>query len=180
MGTTKLAAGAAFPPFDVPQHGGGTLSVGQPAGGRDWQMVVVYRGKHCPICTRYMKTLNDLTAAFHEQGVDVIAISADTEDQATAQMGEVNPAYPVGYGMSIAQMEALGLYISNPRSPQETDHPFPEPGLFVINDAGAIQILDISNAPFARPDLNVVLGGIKFVRNPENNYPIRGTYSAST
>lgn len=177
MPEMKLAAGAAFPNFDVPQFGGGTLQVGVPTGGHDWQMVVVYRGKHCPICTRYLTTINDLLADFHAQGVDVVAVSADSAEQAETQLTDISPAFPVGYGMSIEQMRALGLYISTPRSDAETDHPFPEPGLFVINGAGQIQILDISNAPFARPDLNVVLGGIKFVRNPDNNYPIRGTYT---
>jgi peroxiredoxin len=174
MSTTKLAAGSAFPKFDLTQYGGGTLRVGTPTGGHDWQMVVVYRCKHCPICTRYLNTLNDLLAYFHAQGVDVVAISADTADQAEGQLTDISPKFPVGYGMTTAQMQTLGLYVSDPRSDKETDHPFPEPGLFVINADGHIQILDISNAPFARPDLNVVLGGLKFVRNPENDYPIRG------
>ena len=33
-------------------------------------------------------------------------------------------------------MQALGLYVSTPRSPQETDRPFAEPGLFLINPDG--------------------------------------------
>jgi len=70
-------------------------------------------------------------------------------------------------------MRALGLYISEPRSPRETDRPFPEPALFVVNPQGNIQIIDISNAPFARPDLNGVLKGLKFIQ--EKQYPIRGT-----
>jgi hypothetical protein len=68
---------------------------------------------------------------------------------------------------------ALGLYISEPRSPQETDRPFAEPGLFVINPKGRVQIADISHAPFARPDLSGILNGIKVIQ--ERNYPIRGT-----
>ena len=74
-------------------------------------------------------------------------------------------------------MRALGLYISDPRSAQETDRPFPEPGVFVINAEGNIQILDISNAPFARPDLESLANGIKFIR--ANDYPVRGTHRAA-
>jgi hypothetical protein len=36
-----------------------------------------------------------------------------------------------------------------------------------------VQIVDISNAPFARPDLDGILRGIKRIQ--ELNYPIRGT-----
>jgi hypothetical protein len=68
-----------------------------------------------------------------------------------------------------------GPYISEPRPPRETDRPFSEPGLFVINPQGQVQIVDISNAPFARPDLTGILNGVKFVR--EKDYPIRGTLS---
>jgi hypothetical protein len=70
-------------------------------------------------------------------------------------------------------MQALGLYVSNPRSPQETDRPFSEPGLFLINPAGQVQLIDISNAPFARPDLAGIARGAKRIQ--EMNYPIRGT-----
>lgn len=152
------------------------MNIGTPDGGNDWQMIVVYRGKHCPICTRYLSTLNELLPKFNELGVDVVAVSGDKEERAAIQLTDMNLDFAVGYDMSIAQMQALGLYISDPRSEQESDRPFAEPGLFIINDQGNIQILDISNAPFARPDLNVILGGIGFVRNPENNYPVRGMH----
>ena len=71
-------------------------------------------------------------------------------------------------------MQRLGLYISDPRSPEETDQPFAEPGLFVINPAGNLQIVDISNAPFSRPDLDGILGGLTFIQ--QKDYPIRGTH----
>jgi hypothetical protein len=69
-------------------------------------------------------------------------------------------------------MRTLGLYISDPRSPQETDHQFAEPGVFVINPRGETQIIDISNAPFARPALPALLKGLQFVISKD--YPIRG------
>jgi hypothetical protein len=82
-------------------------------------------------------------------------------------------SYPVGYALSIDQARELGLYISEPRSSQETDRPFAEPGTFVVNPDGALQIIDISNAPFSRPDPAGLLNGIKVIR--EKDYPIRGT-----
>ena len=72
-------------------------------------------------------------------------------------------------------MKSLGLYISNPRSEAETDRPFSEPGLFVINASNQVQLIDISNAPFVRPELNAIINGLAFIRNPDNQYPIRGT-----
>lgn len=178
MPATKLQAGEAFPKITVPRLGGGTVELGTPAPGRDWQLVVVYRGKHCPICTRYLGELNGVLDQLGELGVDVVAVSGDPEEKAKAQMEQVEPRFTVAYDLSIEQMETLGLYISNPRSPKETDRPFAEPGLFVVNAEGRIQIVDISNAPFVRPALETLVNGIKFIRDPQNNYPIRGTYAA--
>ena len=105
--------------------------------------------------------------------MQVAAVSADTKEKAETEAREEGWRFSVGYGLSQDQMRELGLYISEPRSPQETDRPFPEPGLFVTNPEGKIQIVDVSNAPFARPALDAILKGIKFIR--EKQYPIRGT-----
>jgi hypothetical protein len=46
----------------------------------------------------------------------------------------------------------------------ETDQPFFEPGLFMINGDGLIHTLDVSHSPFVRPDLCGALNGITFIR----------------
>jgi peroxiredoxin len=159
-----------MPRFTIPKAGGGEISVAAQPG---WQVLVVYRGKHCPICRTYLKTLDGLLDQFREIKTDVIAMSADTREKAETQVKEEGWRFPVGYGLSVDQMRTLGLYISEPRSPQETDRPFPEPGLFVINPEGRIQVVDVSNAPFARPDLGGICRGVKFIQ--EKQYPVRGT-----
>ncbi|WP_028863886.1 peroxiredoxin-like family protein [Psychromonas aquimarina] len=176
MTSNKFKAGDIFPPFELAAVNGGKIALGKPQTGSDWKMVIVYRGKHCPLCTRYLNEVEKLKDEFLALGVDIAAVSADSEVQATAHMEKLTVTYPVAYGLSVTQMQQLGLYISNPRSAQETDHPFAEPGLFVINDKGQVQIVDISNGPFVRPELGILLSGIAFIQNPENNYPIRGTY----
>ncbi len=175
MGEFKLAAGEKFPDINTPKFGGGELVLGKPAGDCDWQMVVVYRGKHCPLCTRYLKELNELVAQYNELKVDVVAVSCDSKERAEEQLELVSPKYDVGYGLTVEQMQQLGLYISNPR-PNEWDQPFAEPGVFIINAEGNLQVIDISNTPFTRPSLESMIRGIRFIRNPDNNYPIRGTY----
>ncbi|WP_291688986.1 hypothetical protein [Bradyrhizobium sp.] len=67
----------------------------------------------------------------------------------------------------------MGLYISSPRSAEEIDRRFSEPGLLVVNPERKVQIIDISNAPFARPDLEGIMEAVKFIQ--EKQYPIRGT-----
>ena len=169
-------SGASFAVQTVPQIGGGSLTLGNPGGGHDWQLVIVYRGLHCPLCKKYLGTLQGLLPRFHEIGIDVVALSGDPVDKAQAMVDEIGLTMPMGYDLSVAQMRALGVYVSDPRSPQETDRPFPEPGLFVINEKGDLHLVDISNAPFARPDLEALAGGLAWIR--ANDYPIRGTHAA--
>ncbi len=58
------------------------------------------------------------------------------------------------------------------RSPQETDRPFAAPATFAINPDCKVQVIDISNASFSRPDLASLLSGLKFIQ--EKQYPVRG------
>jgi peroxiredoxin len=136
-------------------------------------MIVIYRGKHCPLCTKQLNALAKMKDKFEDAGVEIAAVSGDSHAQLTEHLNDLQVNFPLYSGLSLSQMTDLGLYISEPRSDKETDHPFAEPAIFVINEQKQIQIVDKSNAPFSRPDLNDLLSGIKFIR--ENNYPIRGT-----
>lgn len=166
----KLQAGATMPRLSLPQAGGGDIALG---GEGRWQLVVVYRGKHCPLCRRYLKTLDDLLEDFRSIGTEVVAVSGDPKEKAESEVSEEGWRFPVAYDLTPDEMRMLGLYISAPRSPNETDRLFPEPGLFVVDPEGKAHIIDVSNAPFARPDLQGVLNGLKFIL--ERDYPIRGT-----
>lgn len=174
MSATKLAAGSVFPEIQVTGLDGNSVDLGARKDG--WKLVVVYRGKHCPLCTRYLNELQQHAAALADNGIDVTAVSADTREQLLDHSDKLEIDFPIYYGLSIEQMQLLGLYISRPRSAQETDHPFAEPGLFVINHDGLLQLVDISNGPFSRPELATLVGGIGWIKDPHNHYPIRGTY----
>jgi peroxiredoxin len=174
--TDKFKPGKRLPVITVPRLDGGTLTLGTPVDDHDWQMVVVYRGKHCPICKTYLAELERIAPEFTMAGVGVVAVSGDPEDRARSFTDEIGVSFSVGYDLTVDQMRLLGLYVSEPRSEKETDRPFAEPGVFVINAEGLLQVVDISNAPFARPDLAGLAKGLKFIR--DNDYPIRGLLTA--
>ncbi|OCQ23511.1 thioredoxin peroxidase [Pseudoalteromonas luteoviolacea] len=174
--TNKLHPGTKFPEFTLPLLNGEMRTLGKPHNGCDWQLVLIYRGRHCPLCTKYMNQLQILKDDFKKIGVDIIAVSGDSKAQLEAHLEQLTADYAIAYGLSLEQMKAYGLYISDPRSEQETDHPFSEPGLFVINAQGNIQVVDISNNPFVRPELDALRSGLAWIRNPDNNYPIRGMH----
>lgn len=176
MTTSKLHAGDSFPSITIQSLEGENVTLGQPAEGTDWQMIVVYRGRHCPLCTKYLNQLEGYKQRLFDNKVDLVAVSADSKEQLEDQLEKLDVSFPLYYGLSQEQMQTLGLYISVPRSEQETDHNFAEPGLFVVNEEGKLHVVDLSNNPFVRPELEALASGLEWIRNPENNYPIRGTF----
>ena len=176
MTQTKLAAGEAFPEIIVKSLEGDDITLGQPKEGADWQMIIVYRGRHCPLCTKYLNQLEGYKERLFANKVDLVAVSADSKEQLDDQLKKLDVSYPLYYGLSLEQMETLGVYVSVPRSEKETDHNFAEPGLFVVNEKGNLHVVDISNNPFVRPELEALASGLEWIRNPDNDYPIRGTY----
>ncbi len=179
MKSRKLHAGAVFDALPVTNLNGNTIDISKPTGDADWQMVVVYRGRHCPLCTKFLNNLASYRERLINIGIDVAAVSADSKAQLREHRSRLDVNFPLFYGLTQEQMENLGLYISIPRSEKETDHNFAEPGVFVINGDGQIQVVDLSNNPFARPDLEVFVSGLEWIRKPDNNYPIRGTFDSA-
>ncbi|PSW15790.1 thioredoxin peroxidase [Photobacterium rosenbergii] len=172
--STKLKSGYPFPILNVEMLNSGSAVLGGSQHRARWQAIFVYRGKHCPVCARYLKELDGFYGQFHEAGIDIIAVSADSKGQSEEYAEELGVSLSLAYGLSEAQMKQLGLYISEPRSPQETDHNFPEPALFVVNELGNLHVVDISNNPFVRPEISTLLNGLVWIRDPNNHYPIRG------
>lgn len=67
--------------------------------------------------------------------------------------------FKVAYGLPLSEQQRWGLYVSTPRNIRETDQPFPEPALLLLNPDGELVIVDVSNSPFARPDLRILVEG---------------------
>lgn len=174
MPTMKLSSGSSLPVITLPLVGGGKATLGTPQQEGNWKLVFVYRGLHCPICKQYLTRLESLKEQFLATGAEIIAVSGDPEHKAVSMVESNGLTFPVAYGLSTAQMQDLGLYISHPRSPQETDQPFAEPGMFAVNADGKVQLIDISNTPFNRADLGELVETVEWIR--ANHYPIRGTY----
>lgn len=157
-------------PLSFPALGGGTLTVGGPSD--RWTMLFVYRGRHCPRCKRFLNKLEEMLSDW-QAILDVVVVSADTEAKAKADKEEFGWTFDLGYGLTETQMRTLGLHVSAPLSESETDHNFAEPGAFGIRPDGTLMLVNISNGPAARPDLDELLDGMKF--NITNNRPTRGT-----
>ena len=173
--STKLTSGGTLPALTLPLVQGGEITLGNTTKPGAWQVVIIYRGLHCPLCNKYLKRLEELREGFTKANAELIAVSGDPLEKAKAMVENNGLQFPVAYNLSIDQMRELGLYISDPRNPEETDRPFAEPGTFALNSDGRLHLIEISNTPFNRADLAELLDTVEWVQ--ENDYPIRGTHA---
>jgi peroxiredoxin len=169
----------AVPALDLPLTTGGRFTLGAaPAAAFD--LLVFYRGLHCPICTKYLLELERLEPEFQKRGVQVIAISSDGEDRAR-QMAEKVKATGVkyAYGLDLTSARRWGLYISTSRGKTsigiEEPPLFSEPGVFLVRPDGTLYYGAVQTMPFARPQFQDLLGAIDFAITKD--YPARGEYA---
>ncbi|MGB0440851.1 MAG: redoxin domain-containing protein [Paracoccaceae bacterium] len=171
----KPPVGAGLPDIRLTRVSGGEdilLGASHPAKGDRWTMLFVYRGQHCPRCKRFLNKLNAALSAWTAV-LDVVVVSADSRDKAQMDQETFGWEFDLCYGLSVPDMRALGLYVSAPLSEAETTGLFAEPGAFGLRPDGSLMLVDISNGPAARPDLDELLDGMQF--NIDNNRPVRGT-----
>ncbi len=167
------------PALDVALTTGGRFTLGEaPAAAFD--LLVFYRGLHCPICTKYLLELERLEPDFRQRGVQVIALSSDDENRAR-QMAEKIKASGVkfGYGLGLKIARAWGLYISAGRGKTsigiEEPALFSEPGVFLVRPDGTLYYGAVQTMPFARPQFQDMLGAVDFAI--AKSYPARGEFT---
>ena len=140
----------------------------------NFTMLVFYRGKHCPICKKYLTELGGKLDEFTDKGINVFAISMDSPERAAVSHEEWDTHdLPLAHSLSEEKAREYGLYISEKREGSEEPDMFSEPGLFVVKPDGTLHFAVVQSAPFTRPDLDDLLEGLEFTM--DKGYPTRGT-----
>lgn len=148
--------------------------------GELFDLVVFYRGLHCPLCTKYLLELERLAPEFATRGVQIIAVSSDTEDRARQMAEKVKASVmKFAYGLSLQNAREWGLYISASRGKSSigVEEPalFSEPAVFIVRPDGTLYYGAVQTMPFARPQFQDILAAIDFAI--AKDYPARGEYT---
>lgn len=148
--------------------------------GLSFDLIVFYRGLHCPVCAKYLAELERLVPEFEQRGVRVIAISSDGEERARTMAKKVGAGrLRFGYGLPLSVARQWGLNISTSRGKTSIgiDEPplFSEPGLFLVRPDRTLYWASTQTMPFARPHFDEVIAALDFVQ--KNDYPARGEYT---
>lgn len=173
---TPLIPRQATPSLDLKLVGGGSWSLADQAP-ENFTMIVVYRGYHCPICSRYLADLNRKAADFAEIGVNILVLSSDTQERGEKAKEEWKlDNLELAYGLTLEKAREWGLFISTSKGATSSGviEPdlFVEPGLFLVRPNQELFFSTIQTMPFARPAFSEILGACKFVI--EKDYPGRG------
>jgi peroxiredoxin len=169
----------AVPPLEVAMLDGSPFVLGvSPA--LTFDMIVFYRGLHCPVCTKYLIELERLAPDFEQRGVRPIAVSSDVEDRAREMAKKIGAQrLRFGYALPLSVARQWGLNISTSRGKTslgiEEPPLFSEPGLFLVRPDRTLYWASTQTMPFARPHFDEILAAIDFVQ--KNDYPARGEYT---
>ena len=148
----RLLPGARAPQLVFPLLRGETWSLEAQAPAR-FSLLVAYRGRHCSVCERYLKTLEELTPSLLELGVEPVAFSMDPLERARAARDNWGlGAFPLGYALDEGSARRWGLYVSQAVQDGEPAR-FSEPGLFLVAPDRTLFYASMQSMPFGRPDL---------------------------
>lgn len=168
------------PALNLALTSGGRFVLGASPGDK-FDLLVFYRGLHCPICARYLIELERLSQDFAKRGVQPVAISSDGEERARQMADRVSAkGVQFAYGLSLRSARQWGLYISAGRGKTsigiEEPELFSEPGLFLVRPDGTLYYGAVQTMPFARPQFQDLIGAVDFA--VAKDYPARGEYTA--
>lgn len=167
------------PALNLPLIGGERCVLGAAPGER-FDLIVFYRGLHCPLCAKYLLELERLAPGFAQRGVTILAVSSDDEERARQMADKVQAkAFRFAYGLSLKSARQWGLYLSTSRGKTsigiEEPALFSEPGVFLVRPDGTLYYGAVQTMPFARPSFQDLLGAIDFAITKD--YPARGEYT---
>lgn len=170
--TTLLIPKSKVPNIEVPLIDGGAFNMAE-ASPENFQIIVAYRGLHCPKCKAQLQAIDPMVADIRADGHDIVAISMDSEERAQkAKKDWKIEELPIGHSLELLDAKSLGLFISDSISDAEP-HLFSEPGIFVVKADGTLYAQIIQNTPFGRPDMEDLMNGLNYA--VKKDYPTRGT-----
>jgi alkyl hydroperoxide reductase subunit AhpC len=168
MPVNALLPRQPVPALNVPLTSAGRFVLGAAPAER-FDLVVFYRGLHCPICAKYLLELERLAPEFAARGVQVVAVSSDNEERGKLMAEKVGASGVRQWGLYISTSRGLtSIGIEEPEL-------FSEPGVFLVRPDGTLYYGAVQTMPFARPQFQDLLGAIDFAISKD--YPARGEYT---
>lgn len=159
--TTRLANGDLLPALTAATVGGGTIDLpGDLAG--SFGIVLFYRGNWCPFCQTQLAEFQKQLEKFTDANVKVIALSVDSEAEATATVESNSLTFPVGYGLNPEATSAtFGNYLSDGTDPHGI---YTQATGFIVTPDGRIAVAVYSSSAIGRLTAADTLALVKYAQ----------------
>lgn len=141
--------GQQVPDIELAVLDRGSVTLGELVAG-SWSIVMLYRDEECPLCANYFDTVRRLRAEIVADGVQLVAISTETEDAVRSIRARHELWFPLAHGASLAYADELGAYANHERGCFE-------PAFFVVGPDGMLAHISIQSGPAARPPMGELL-----------------------
>jgi len=153
-----LHNGDTFPTLDIPDVGGGTISLPDDLAG-SFGVVLIYRGSWCPYCNAQLAAFSRAADTFAELGIKVVAFSVDDEAATAALVEKHHLAFPVGHSVDPDKIAAAtGAYTNDdPHYLQSTG--------FVLAPDGTVATAVYSSGAIGRLVADDVAGLVRYVQS---------------
>ncbi|MGA2307297.1 MAG: peroxiredoxin family protein [Acidimicrobiales bacterium] len=155
-----LANGTEFPALELPAVGGGMLRLPQALEGA-WGVVLVYRGHWCPYCNAQLNAFQRALPALQDEGIQVAALSVDSEDRAAEVVHRYNIGFPIGYG---ADADVVSRTL---QSYADEDPVYLESSGFLLDPSGRIVVAVYSSNAIGRLLPEDVRSMVRYLRQPK-------------
>ena len=142
-----------------------------------FNLVVFYRGYHCPKCKDQLLDIQDHLVELQDLGVTTIAVSMDDAERAERARDEWGlQQIRFAHSLTAAGAREWGLFLSTSRGKTSigVDEAalFNEPGLFLVKSDGTLFASWVQTAPWARPNTTDIISAVRFIQ--DKDYPPRG------
>jgi len=153
----RLQNGEALPDLTLPSVGGANVSLSQYI--KDaWSVVLFYRGNWCPYCNVQLSAFQRKLPELEQLGARVIAISADSAEEAQKTVDRHHIAFPVLYGASpVLVAKSFGTHTAS-----NANGTYINSTGFIVDPRGAIAIAVYSSGAIGRIVADDAIGLIKY------------------
>jgi len=163
-----LRNGETLPDLTLPSVADGTLSLKDYINGA-WSVVLFYRGSWCPFCNAQLAAFQRKIPVFEVLGVRVVAISADSGEEARLVVKRHYLTFPVLYrAVPAIVSKTFGAQLATNEHGTYIDSTG-----FVVDPNGAIVVGVYSSGPIGRLVPDDVLALIQFAQSRRPSSHVR-------
>lgn len=153
-----LANGEELPSIEFDTVDGGHMSLPSDLEG-SYAVVLGYRGSWCPYCNTQLASFQRRLPLLQEEGIEVVAFSADDLAHASETVEKHQITFPVGYGIDAEKTATLlkGYWNEGRRALESTN--------FLLRPTGEIEVAVYSSKVLGRLAVDDVLAYVRLLKS---------------